>query len=330
MSKITRFLKAKLFLVIFAFSVNSHACMPNPSAFMEVINDLCYECIFPITISGVPLVTGPMNDPNPSSRAPICICSDPFPRIGIPISYFEPSRIIEVVSDPYCFPTFGFAGSVNLSGMLGGNKQSGGTTSGRNFMQSHYVIFPILNILELVVDFLCMEGAGVDYAYITEVDPLWNSDTLSALISPEALLFGNPITNLACVADSVSTLVGYPIDVLFWCMGAWGNAYPMSGSQPAKDSYMGDVAAIASKLIYKLHRELILWGSVGNQGICGDYPMPIWMKTAYRLQPVIPSATPEAVVIGESGLTWDSLKNLPNTFNNYSLVLFKKRDCCAL
>ena len=83
-------------------------------------------------------------------------------------------------------------------------------------------------------------------------------------------------------------------------------------------------------MIYKLHRELILWGSVGSQGLCGNYPMPIWKKTAYRLQPVLPEATAEAIVVGETGISWDSMKNPPNSFNNYSLVLFKKRDCCAL
>jgi conjugal transfer pilus assembly protein TraU len=330
MKKVKVFMKLKILMLLLVFNINSQACEVNPNALMDIVNDLCYECIFPITISGVTLIEGPMSDPSPSSRAPLCICTDPFPRIGIPISYFEPSRLIEVVSEPYCFPSFGFAGASNLGGMLGGNKQSGGTTSGRNFMQAHYAVFPLLSLLELVVDFLCLESSGIDYAYITEVDPLWNSDTLATIISPEALLFGNPVTNLACIADSVGSMIGKPIDLLFWCMGSWGNAYPMTGSQPAKDSYMGDVAAIASKMIYKLHRELVLWGSIGSQGMCGEYPMPIWRKTAYRLQPVIPVATPVATVIGETGLIWDSFKNPPNSFNNYSIVLFKKRDCCAL
>ena len=330
MKEIAKYLKLKVMFILLLLNVNSHACAENPTALTDIISDLCYECIFPITISGVTLISGPMDDPNPSSRDPLCICDDPFPRIGIPISYFEPSRLIEVVSDPYCFPSFGFKAASNLNGMLGGNKQANGTTSGRNFMQSHYAIFPVLSLLELVMDYLCLESSGVDYAYITEVDPLWNSDTLAAIISPEALLFGNPVTNLACVADSVSASFGKPIDLLFWCMGAWGNSYPMTGSHPAKDSYMADIAGIASKMIYKLHRELILWGSVGVSGLCGNYPMPIWRKTAYRLQPVLPLATPEAVVIGETGLFWDSFKNPPNSFNNYSLVVFKKRDCCAL
>lgn len=330
MKRLKNFLKLKVLFILLAFNVNSYACETNTTAMTDIISDLCYECIFPITIAGVTILEGPMDDPKPTKTLPICICEDPFPRIGVPISYFEPSRLVEVVSDPYCFPSFGFAGGVSTGGMLAGNKQAGGTTSRRNFMQTHYVVFPVLSLLELVFDFVCLETSGVDYAYITEVDPLWNSDTLAAIISPEALLFGNPVTNLACVADSVSTLVGKPIDALFWCMGSWGNAYPMTGSQPAKDSYMGDVAAIASKMIYKLHREMVLWSTAGTKGMCGNYPMPIWNKTEYRLQPVLPVATGEAIVIGETGLKWDTMKNPPNSFNNYSIVLFKKRDCCAL
>ena len=330
MKKFKLFTNIKILILISLINVNSYACMEDKSALLKMTQDLCYECMFPITISGLTLISGPMDDPSPSSRSPICICSDPFPRIGIPVSFFEPNRLIEVVSEPYCFPSFGFSATSNLGGMLGGNKQNGGTSSKRNFMQSHYGIFPVLSILELITDFLCMESSGVDYAYITEVDPLWNSDTLAAIISPEALLFGNPVTNLACIADSISSNFGYPIDLLFWCMGSWGNSYPMTGSHSAKNSYMADVAGIASKMIYKMHRELILWGSVGNQGLCGKYPMPIWKKTAYRLQPVIPIATPEAIVIGQTGLNWDSFKNPPSLFNNYSFILFKKRDCCAL
>ena len=316
-------------LLILIFNVNSYACEEDNQALTNIMSDTCYECIFPITISGVTLIEGPMDDPSPSSRAPLCICEDPFPRIGIPVSFFEPTRLIEVVSEPFCFPSFGFKGSSEAEGMLAGNKQKGGTTSKRNFMQSHYVIFPILSVLGVVMDFLCLESSGVDYAYITEVDPLWNSDTLSAIINPEALLFGNPIANLACIASSVSAAVAnIPLDILFWCKGSWGNAYPLTG-QTGGDGYVEGGASVAASLIYKLHRQLILWGSWGQAGLCGYYPAPIWRKSAYRLQIVTPIPSLYATTIGTTGMLWSFGKNPPFVGDNFSYLLFKKRECCA-
>ena len=113
-------------LLLLILNVNSYACEEDKKALANIVSDLCYECIFPITISGITLIQGPMDDPSSSSRDPLCICTDPFPRIGIPISYFEPSRLIEVVSEPYCFPSFGFKASSGLEGMLSGNKQKNG------------------------------------------------------------------------------------------------------------------------------------------------------------------------------------------------------------
>ncbi|WP_072215137.1 TraU family protein [Campylobacter coli] len=60
-------------------------------------------------------------------------------------------------------------------------------------------------MIATLIDAACMNiTGGVDIAYMTEVDPLWQDDELTALINPEALLFGNPILNLACMADSAS------------------------------------------------------------------------------------------------------------------------------
>jgi len=316
-------------IVVCLLSTNSSACVPTTGGMPQIAVSLCHTCMFPMSIGGIQIAQGPMPDPNSTIASPVCVCLDPFPRVGIPIAFFEPSRLIEIVSDPYCFPTLGF-GLTTSAGLLGGSKQSGGTSSKRTFMQAHYMIFPVYALLEIVTDIGCLDNSLTDVAYITEPDPLWNSDTLSAFIQPEALLFGNPVTNLVCVADSIASSVFMPLNPLFWCMGSWGNVYPLTGSQPTKDSFVADTSGIAAKLIYKLHRELILWGSVGTAGLCGHFPMPIWMKSAYRLQIMSPIPHPIGHVIGQSGLLWDTTKNTPTTMDNFGYVLFKKRDCCVL
>ncbi|WP_187385906.1 TraU family protein, partial [Aliarcobacter cryaerophilus] len=79
---------------------------------------------------------------------------------------------------------------------------------------------------------------------------------LSAILNPEALLLGNPLENLACMASSVSASVAnIPLDILFWCKGCWGNAYRLSG-QTGGVGYVDGSASVAASLIYKLHRHL--------------------------------------------------------------------------
>lgn len=326
--KLIKIISFAFILIASIASKEAKACMVNDAAAMSIIMKMCHTCVFPLTIGGVKVAEGPMDDPSDSIRSPICTCADPFPRVGVPVSFFEPSRIIETVTDPFCFPTFGISTS-NGSGKLGGTTNNG-SSSTHTFMQSHYVIFPVYALLELFTDFVCFQSTGLDYAYITEVDPTWNSDVLGAFLSPEALLFGNPVTNMSCIADAVSTGAGRPIDALFWCMGSWGNSYPLTGHKPTSDSFVQDAAAIAAKTMYKLHRQLMLWGSSGQAGLCGYYPMPIWKKTAYRLQIVSPIAHPVAITIGQSGLLWDWGKQIPMTFDNFGFMLFKKRDCCVL
>lgn len=302
-------------------------CSPTGALTVDIILKADYTAMFPLRIAGIPIIPGRMPDIGGSVSSPICICKDPIPRIGIPVSFFEPSRLIEVVKDPYCFPSMGF-GLPTSGGAIGGTSGDDGVGNQSTFYQAHYYIFPIYALLELLTDFICLQSTGFDMAYITEVDPLWNNDTLSAIINPEALLFGNPIANLACMADAVSSAVFQPLDPLFWCKGSWGNAYPLTG-QTGGDGYVEASASVAASLIYKLHRQLILWGSWGQLGLCGYYPAPIWRKSAYRLQIVTPIPSIYATTIGTTGMLWSFGKNPPFVGDNFSYLLFKKRECCA-
>jgi hypothetical protein len=65
MKRFKLFVKLKFLLIVLVLNVNSHACEENSQALTDIVSDLCYECIFPITISGITLITGPMDDPNP-------------------------------------------------------------------------------------------------------------------------------------------------------------------------------------------------------------------------------------------------------------------------
>ena len=162
------------------------------------------------------------------------------------------------------------------------------------------------------------------------VDPLWNDDLLAFLLNPEALLFGNPVLQFSCIADSVAANAGLPLDVLFWCMGSWGSAYPLTGHK-GNDSIVEDNAALAARIIYKLVREYTLFDTATD--VCGATMWPIWTKSHYRLQAMKPVRDYTCQPIGRSGLIWASGKNPPyssgsNASDNFDWVLVRKKLCC--
>ncbi len=331
-----KFLVATL-LVIFS-SCNSYAlCKAKGIELITMIGGLCWECIFPLRIAGIDIMRGPLNN-EPGligSYQPLCICPAPPPifiRIGIPVSYFEPSRIAEGVSDPFCFPSLGLnlGGSFTTAGALGGTQGSNENGQQNTFFQMHWYIFPVFAMLEILTDAVCFEHMSFDMAYMTELDPFWQDDSASAFLQPEAVLFGNPITQLACAADAVSSNVAkYSLEPLFWCKGSWGNVYPLAGNVHAKN-FVEDSASVTGTFIYKLHRQLLMWNQFGP-GIllCAKWPSPVWFKNAYRLQLMLPQHQEIGMVIGETGIIWSAGKNIPFTGDNFSYVVFKKKECCA-
>ena len=75
--------------------------------FVNPISDVCWECLFPISIGPLTIgsVSGVLDTPNPSS--PICLCGSPIPRIGLSLGVWEPARLMDVTRTPWCFPNLG-------------------------------------------------------------------------------------------------------------------------------------------------------------------------------------------------------------------------------
>jgi conjugal transfer pilus assembly protein TraU len=297
---------------------------------MSLIDDVCWDCMLPLKIAGIPILPGSMPDKDYGAvNMPICMCPFPppvFVRYGVPVSYYEAARIVEVVKNPYCFPTMGLdLSSISTEGQLQGTKGDGHDRQ-RTFFQAHELVFPVFAILEILVDWICVEDTAIDMFYMTEIDPLWNDDMLAALINPEALLFGNHIANLACIADSIAAQVDMPLDPLFWCKGSWGNAYPLTGNTHSK-AYIEDSAPVAAGYIYAAHRKFFMWDAFGY--LCAKTPNPIWTKSAERMQLLAPVAHPTAMGIGKTDLLWGYGKNPPFLGDNFGYLLFRKRECCA-
>lgn len=300
--------------------------------FVNPVTDICWSCIFPITIGGFRVSANGEDTSNP--RTFICKCSRPFPRFGLPISFWEPVRLVDVTRTPYCL--------VNMGGISIANKGVHGAGSVANghqgrlrssFYQVHWYLYPVIFWLELLVDFVCMEKGDFDLAYLTELDPFWNDDETGFLLNPEAVLFGNPIAQAACVADCALATGGFPSDKLFWCAGCQGSMYPFSGTISA---HVGGVQAsllALQRMTAKLHREGLLWGTIGRNAWCDKYPMPIIQKTQYKTQmlyPVPATGSRQCYPLGRSEVLWGSGKEWPYQGEDFGYLIWRKRACCLL
>ncbi len=330
-------LKIIILILIISISNSRDAVAVCKGIVHNPLTEVCWECIFPISIGGVTVSKNPgdyLSD-KPDIKSPICTCPGPLgvPRVGIPVSFWEPARYIETVKDAYCFPSMGFGLKNPSNGLLdGSNTCGGGAQEGTStFLQAHYFIYPIWTMMELLIDFTCVEHSGFDLTYMTEVDPTWNNDALALIMYPETLLFANFPAQLSCIADSVASNIGRPITALYWCMGSWGSTYPMSGHTNEEDITEASLG-LAARLIYKMSRS----GAICDTGItlCSCIPTLIWIKKHYKFNIAKPVKGSQCIPVGRSAGIWGCGKNptLPvagNAPDNFMYILFRKRTCCA-
>lgn len=53
-----------------------------------------------------------------------------------------------------------------------------------------------------------------------------------------------------------------------------------------------------AKSIARSPQNLLLWGTKGMAALCGTYPLPVWLKSQYKLQPVRPVRSALCPTIG--------------------------------
>ena len=199
---------------------------------MNPITDVCWECLFPISIGPVSIgrASGAPDTPNPGS--PICFCGSPIPRIGLSLGVWEPARLVDVTRAPWCFPNLG--GMTIDPGLPAGRGRTG--SSGADGAQGsvwhvHYYVYPVLSWIGALLDLGCLEGGGLDIAWMSELDPAWLDDELSFLLNPEAALFANLPAQAACAADCAAASTGLPDGFPLLVRGLPGRDVPGHGER---------------------------------------------------------------------------------------------------
>lgn len=305
--------------------------------FINPITDMCWSCVMPIGISNL-WYKGKQDGTKDLKgiQKYACTC-DLF--VGVPISYYEPARLMDVTTKPYCMVGLGgvdFGDTGAFRGDSEGIVSDPNTADNYTFLQTHYYINPVMYVMGLILDSSkCFEQDGFDVAYISEVDPSWIMPEFANLLSPDSFLYGTLPAVLACTGDCVAATAGFGIAPLHWCVGCSGLMYPMTGSIAGSTSTIDSASIIMLRMLNKLHRQAINLSYYGNKGLCGGYRQILMNKRQYKysmLYPVgqnksIAKALSSAIASGQSA-TGNTSGEVPDTAGLADIDGKGGRQCC--
>ena len=299
----------------------------------KLISGICWSCIFPIRVAGVPIDGGGNVYPEGAVESPLCACKDNngVPRPGITTSMWEPARLVEFQRVPGCSSVLNgttLPFDRTFQGHHGEGSMDGGDGS---FMHYHYYAFPLLIMMDMFIKGACnADGfSDLDIMYLSELDPTWNSDELAFFTNPEAAAVANPIASAACSVDATAASIGKPIKSMFWCAGSWGGIYPLSGNQNGGKGVLRDSSLLTTRILASLHRRGLAWKTMGKDAMCQGVISPTLPKTQYKFTLTHPvPETDSSHVIGESILTWGIGKTIPAVGQDPIYTIWRWNDCC--
>ncbi len=332
----------------FVFSVMLILGSPSNAAdgscygkFPDLFGGVCWSCAFPIKIFGnTALVSDSQEDyDSRESSSPICYCEGAT-KVGIPVSFWEPARMVEVTRTPYCFPLLGgvkISTGVNEEsyGAVTSDVPAGGIPMAKSsFRHVNYYINPLMYVLDVLLDNSCLEQKGFDMAYMSPIDPTHNDEELAGIMAPYAFPFGGALAQGACAADCIAATTGISRPELFWCSGCNGSVYPLTGFANAHIG-MEQVGRLHThRILAKFHAAGTQWATTGEQGMCSYYPQIIMDKRAYKVTRLYYKPQTQKVngrccdPVGRSTILSAVGAEVPMVGEDVGYMIFRKRDCC--
>ena len=334
------------FLLLFSAAAavattNASESVDCPSADIlsgKLITDVCWDCIFPLVIGGVPLGGSTSDRPDAAAPGrPVCVCFDDagVAEVGTTFGMWEPAKLIEFTDTPGCSSVLGgvkFPFDQTNRGTTGRHQSVANGEPKESYHHYHYYAFPLLNMLDLFTGRGCSSDgySDLDIVFMSELDPTWNRDELAFFSTPEAVMVANPIALAACAADAASATAGKPLDNMFWCAGSWGGMYPLSGTQTEHPGIIGQTSLGKAKLLAALHRRGMMRRSMGEEALCGPQIDPFMPKSQYKFTTLYPVAeTNRAHAMGESTLRWGAGRTIPAVAEYPIYTTWQWNDCCV-
>jgi len=309
-----------------AEAYSCHGRIPNP------ISDVAWKGIFPITIGGTTVASYGQIDTGQTPPM-ICQCSYPtFPwfRLGIGITFWEPARVAEAVTTPFCSPTLGGI-SLGSTGSLVKKGSAKTDSENRNsFYHVHWYAFPLTNWMTMLTDTVCVAAESFDLMMLSEFEPTWQDDELSTIFSPESSLFANLPAQAACGVDCVAASAGFGQQALFWCAGCQGSMYPLTGNVVNHESGIQASLLTTQRMHSKLHRASVSLEMNSVSSMCISHPIPLMNKQSYKTQMIYPiPVTWGTQPYGRSEALWSPNHEYPVKGEDFSYLIWRRRVCCA-
>jgi len=299
--------------------------------FVNPLKDVCWKCLFPLSIGNSQVAGGALPD-TANAASPIGTCATTIgTRVGLNIGYWEPVALADVTDTPYCLVNLGgHRLNLGLKSARGGRHTVGqGETTA--FFNVHWYKYPLMVWLNIITSTGCRQGGDFDVAYLTELDPQWRDSEMNFVLNPEAALFGNPVAASACAADSLaSSIQNKPIDSLFWCAGAQGSHYPLTGFVSAPLTPVQTALLLTERMNFKLHRLMMIADSDAKSP-CAERHLSLTPKSRYRYEMVnqVPDGK-HCYPTGHTTLDWEGGKIKPHTPDQYGFLIWRKRNCVFL
>lgn len=333
-----------------AAEINKKAKEKCPDTFPNLVTDICWKCFFPIRLGGKTINNfGDMKDEADSANSDaytpnnyVCQCAgkDWIPEFGTMVSLWDPVSVIEVIQRPGCF-SFLFGSDMNdTMSFFGAHGGRGGTDDGdKAFYNVHLYAFPLMSLLEFAFGTkYCVNWYDdIDIAFFTEADPTWANDELGIFLTPEAVLFANPVAQALGAVDCLAATAGFPLNPLFWTAGCWGPMYPFTGNTGLTGSPVRETSLLAARLLARLTRIPVPpavemdTSSAGTE--CKPKIRTLIKKSQYKFSTLFPIRETSGKcchTLGSSTFLWGEFRNIPGTGEFQTYMTWKKKNCCLI
>jgi len=315
-------------LLMFVFvSSNTFATLGCSGRIFNPVTELNWNNGLPIVAGGVKLGASGPNNPVLHNMPTICKCGI-IPGLGI--TYWEPSYVAEVSRVAGCLSTLGGKSAFgSAKAYMNANKTEGSDGQSQR-MQIHWYKYPVAAMMDVLKNYGgCLSLPEFQLAYMSEIDPDWNSGPFSILSQAETLLFANPIAALACLPEVGTALFNMNLDVLYWCSGSQGAIFPLNGNSQSHTSDAKGNLQILAKYVARTFRTGGIFSTTGPWATCTSVYSPIWIKSQFRIDPIYPIHVNRTIVFGkpEAAYSLPGINTPVSTESAY--MIWQAKQCCA-
>lgn len=264
-----------------------------------------------------------------------CSCNSHFWSINMPglgFTYWEPLAVAEIQREPGCMSTWGGTQVLKGYGKLKANgNESRDDGEHFNRMQVHEYTYPVLAVIGLFEDFVCLNPAAFMVTGMTEFNPIWNmGGSWNSAMDPRSILTATPPAQAACgIEASLLYAGGWHLNFMDWCIGGWGASSVLGGDINVTNSTWH-----SNGLTYFKYRQMQaafgnVWTTIGPGARCNSFPFPIMDKAQVRYNQIYPwPLKGKPIRMGDLPVGVSPVTTNSPTKDSTGALIWEGKQCC--